>query len=75
LSKLGRAAVEAVEMITARLPDPYEMDNLQVGSGEPLLVLTRMNRDISGVSVEYAVNRMVAGRTRPLVYRLRGKQA
>jgi DNA-binding GntR family transcriptional regulator len=70
LASLGRAAASVIETITARLPRPDELDNLQIGPTEPLLVLMRISLDKGGLAVEYAVNRMVAGRTEPLEYRM-----
>jgi GntR family transcriptional regulator len=71
LAALGRPAAEAAELVTARLPDKYEMDVLAVTAEEPLLVLTRVSHDKAGKPVEYAVNRMVARRCAPLAYRMR----
>jgi GntR family transcriptional regulator len=70
LAELGRQAVEVTEMITARLPDKYEMDILAVSRDEPVLVLTRVSLDKDRQPVEYAVNRMIAGRSAPLSYRM-----
>lgn len=74
LAALGRAATETAELVTARLPDKYEMDVLAITAQEPLLVLTRVSRDKAGEPVEYAVNRMVARRSAPLAYRMRVAQ-
>ena len=71
LAELGRAAAEVVESVTARLPDPYEMDVLSVSAAEPLLVLSRVSFDAAGDAVEYADNRMIARRCPPLAYRMR----
>jgi DNA-binding GntR family transcriptional regulator len=71
LAALDRAAAEVAELVTARLPDPYEMDMLAIPAGEPLLLLSRISYDASGRPVEYAVNRMIARRSPPLSYRMR----
>jgi DNA-binding GntR family transcriptional regulator len=71
LAEVGHAAAEVVETVTARLPDKSEMDLLAIASGEPLIVLSRISYDARGRAVEYAVNRMIASRTTPLVYRMR----
>jgi DNA-binding GntR family transcriptional regulator len=71
LADLGYSTADIVEEITARLPDPDEVSRLEIGEHEPLIVLARLSRDAAGTPVEYAVNRMVAGTTPPLVYRTR----
>ncbi|GIE96533.1 GntR family transcriptional regulator [Paractinoplanes rishiriensis] len=71
LAELGHAAAEIAETVTARLPDKSEMDLLEIASDEPLLVLSRISFDAAGRAVEYAVNRMIASRTKPLAYRMR----
>lgn len=71
LRKLGRAAAEVTESITARLPDPAEVDILGISPTDPLLVLSRVSYDDAGNAVEFAVNRMVAARSNPVEYRLK----
>lgn len=71
LAALGRAAAEVIESVTARLPDSPETQLLAIPAIEPLLLLSRISYDATGVPVEYAVNRMIARHAAPLVYRMR----
>ena len=74
LASLGRSAVSVSESLTARPPDASEMDILRISQTQPLLVLTRVSRDKSGIPVEFAINRMVAERSKPVEYHLRVEQ-
>jgi GntR family transcriptional regulator len=71
LAELGHAPVDVAEQVTARWPDADEAAILQVDEHEPMLVLTRVNRDAAGRPVEYAANCMVARLSAPLAYRKR----
>lgn len=75
LAELGHTPLEVFEQITTHWPDAETADLLQVGEHEPLLVLTRTNRDAAGMPVEYAVNIMVARLSPPLSYRMRTNNA
>jgi GntR family transcriptional regulator len=75
LTALGHAPAEVLERLTARWPEPEEIDILQVSAYEPLLVLMRTNIDSAGRPVEFAVNRMVAKLSDPIAYRMRTSPA
>jgi DNA-binding GntR family transcriptional regulator len=75
LAELGHAPAEVAEHVTARWPDEEEAAVLHVGEHEPLLVLTRINRDANGRAVEYSINRMVARLSGPIAYRMRTSTA
>ena len=70
LSDLGFATADVTEQVTARLPTAEEAALLDISSDEPLIALSRTSRDAAGRPIEYAVNRMVARLTGPVVYRM-----
>jgi GntR family transcriptional regulator len=71
LAQLGHAPAQLVEEIIARMPDEQETAVLKVDRREPLIELRRLSVDAGGQPVEFAVNRMVASMTPPLVYKSR----
>jgi DNA-binding GntR family transcriptional regulator len=71
LSALGYTAADVAEEVTARWPDAEERSLLQIGEHEPLLILSRTNRDASGKAIEHAINYMVARLSPPIAYRMR----
>lgn len=72
LEEIGHAIDGYTQTVTARHPQGTETEQLEVPPDEPLIVLSRVNRDAAGIPVEYAVNVMVAARTAPLVFETRG---
>jgi hypothetical protein len=72
LAEVGYRAAEVEDIVSARQPGANEADLLKIGATEPIIVLARVSRPAQGRPIEFALNRMVASRTAPLSYRMRG---
>ena len=56
------------DMVTCRLPGDREQETLEVGPGQPVLVVWRRCYDEAGKILE-VTNRVIAGNRQQLIYR------
>ncbi|MFJ7586178.1 UTRA domain-containing protein [Streptomyces sp. NPDC097617] len=62
LAALGYVGVRVVEDVTARMPLEEEREQLRLGTGEPVLHLTRTTYDATDRPIQADVMLMPAGR-------------
>ncbi|MET9862804.1 UTRA domain-containing protein [Streptomyces smyrnaeus] len=70
LADLGHQGVRVREDVVARMPSPEEREPLQIGTGEPILQLTRLTLDEEDRPIQVDVMAMPSQRQR-LRYELR----